>query len=337
MVKKSKSNFLFHFLNPLSCLFFLLLQSYSVFGQFPGPVGSVGTTAIHKDSSIFVGWATSCVVTRGYQDIANTTLGFTNVGLDTNGTKQAGYNPVVSLGDEGSAILTFNSPISNGAGFDFAVFENAFSDLFLELAFVEVSSDGLNFYRFPATSNTQTLIQIGPFDTTSNASKLNNLAGKYRALYGTPFDLQELQGVLGLDINHITHVKVTDVIGCVTVPYARYDKNGNAVNDPYPTSFGSGGFDLDAVGVIHQQVVGYNEKFNSTEAINIYPNPAHGFITVYTEHLTLKKLVLCDLNGEVLKQTTQHTLLINDLEAGVYLLHIIDETGASSVKKIICY
>ena len=57
---------------------------------------------------------------------------------------------VVSLGDGGSITLTFAHPLSDGTGPDLAVFENAFNDTFLELAFVEVSSDGANFVRFPA-------------------------------------------------------------------------------------------------------------------------------------------------------------------------------------------
>jgi len=59
-------------------------------------------------------------------------------------------------------------------GFDFAVFENSFNDSFLELAFVEVSSDGINFVRFPATSNTQTDVQITGFGTI-DPTYINNL------------------------------------------------------------------------------------------------------------------------------------------------------------------
>ena len=113
--------------------------------QFHAAVGSIGTSAMYKDSSTFISWASNCIVTRGYQDISITSGGYATVGVDSNGTKKAGINPVVSLGDGGSAILTFTSPITNGAGFDFAVFENSFSDVFLELAFVEVSSDGINY------------------------------------------------------------------------------------------------------------------------------------------------------------------------------------------------
>ncbi|MEZ4549679.1 MAG: hypothetical protein R2874_04140 [Desulfobacterales bacterium] len=51
----------------------------------------------------------------------------------------------VVLGRGGSIILTFDPPVENGEGWDFAVFENSFNDFNLELAFVEVSSNGTDF------------------------------------------------------------------------------------------------------------------------------------------------------------------------------------------------
>ena len=45
-------------------------------------------------------------------------------------------NGVVSLGDGGYALLTFEKPIKNGID-DFAIFENSFSDTFLELGLVD--------------------------------------------------------------------------------------------------------------------------------------------------------------------------------------------------------
>ena len=303
--------------------------------QFPGPVSSNGTTAIHKDSNIFVNWATTCLVTRGYQDIANTSNGYATAGNDTNGTKKASINSIVSLGDAGSAILTFQSPITNGVGFDFAVFENSFNDVFLELAFVEVSSDGFNYFRFPASSNTQTLTQIGPFDNTGDATKLNNLAGKYRANYGTPFDLQEMAAHVGLDIDAITHVKIIDVVGAINVPYATYDNNNNVINDPYPTAFGSGGFDLDAVGVINQLPVGVKEKQNIDSSINIYPNPTYEFIDIYSNNLVIKEVYLTDINGRLIIQSNQSRLLLGNIESGIYLLKIINNKGETITKKII--
>ena len=100
----------------------------------------------------------------------------------------ANPNPVVSLGDGGHITLSFATPITNGPGADFAVFENGFADSFLELAFVEVSSDGTNFFRFPSHSLTSTGAQVASFGTL-DTTNIDGLAGKYRAGFGTPFDL----------------------------------------------------------------------------------------------------------------------------------------------------
>jgi hypothetical protein len=35
--------------------------------------------------------------------------------------------------------------------------------------------------------------------------------------------------------------------------YASYDSQGHQINDPWPTNFPTGGFDLDAVGVINEK------------------------------------------------------------------------------------
>jgi hypothetical protein len=290
---------------------------------------------MYKDSSAFEGWASNCIVTRGYQDIAIISGGYATVGVDSNGTRKASVNPVVSLGDGGSAILTFTSPIKNGAGYDFAVFENSFSDVFLELAFVEVSSDGINYFRFPCTSNTQILTQIGPFDNTGDATKLNNLAGKYRANYGTPFDLQELQSIVGLNINNITHVKIIDVVGNINAPYATFDKNSIPINDPYPTAFGSGGFDLDAVGVINQLPVGLNELELLKASVHLYPNPTNRFINIVSNNYDIKSLVLTDVNGRMILEAVENNINLTELQNGFYFLKISTIEGLSITKKII--
>lgn len=236
------------------------------------PVGQAGTTAMHKDSSAFVNWAVNGTVTRGYQDISNTGLGFATAGDNYMLTGKAESNGVVSLGDGGVAVCTFEKPIRNGAGFDFAVFENGFDDVFLELAFVEVSSDGINFFRFPAHSLTDTLVQTNGFGST-DAVRINNLAGKYRGGYGTPFDLQELAGTAGLNINAITHVKMIDVVGSISSTYASRDFYNNKINDPWPTPFPSSGFDLDAVGVVYENTVAGLKENRHSKAITVYPNP----------------------------------------------------------------
>src|SRR5690554_1266525 len=241
-------------------VFILLFAPITMlYGQSYAPAaGQEGSTAIKFDDERFVAWATGIQVTRGYINILDTTAIY-------NGTNKASFgepedvlgavtespvNHTVSLGDSGIAVLTFDKPITNGSGFDFAVFENGHSDNFLELAHVEVSSDGINFVRFPSHSETETATQINGFGTL-NPSYLYNLAGKYRVGYGTPFDLEELKDEPLLDVQKITHVKIIDVVGSLGEKGTK-DSYGNKINDPFPTPFHSGGFDLSGVGVIHQ-------------------------------------------------------------------------------------
>jgi hypothetical protein len=306
-----------------------------MFAQFPGPAGTAGSTALHKDSSVFVAWATGCTVVRGYQDISNPSLGLASFGDSTMALGKAGSNGVVSLGDGGYAIVTFQNPIKNGIGFDFAVFENAFSDSFLELAFVEVSSDGINYFRFPATSNTQTSTQIGPFDNTGDATKLNNLAGKYRANYGTPFDLQELDGIEGLDINYITHIKIIDVVGSINPPYATYDINNNPINDPFPTAFPSGGFDLDAVGVINQLVTGLDEIKKDISLI-VYPNPLNNYERINVKcSEKINEISVFNSNGLLCFKGQEEELSNLNLTQGLYIVQINTDRGFVNTKIIV--
>ncbi|MFH1320790.1 MAG: hypothetical protein ABII90_09085, partial [Bacteroidota bacterium] len=242
-------------------------------GPYAPPAGQPGSTAMYKDSSAFVAWASNCVVIRGPMDITDPGAGDASAGTGHDATGKSQENGVVSLGDGGSATLSFNGAIYNGSGYDFAVFENSFSDIFLELAFVEVSSDGTNFFRFNAVSLTQDTAQVESFGSI-DATDLYNLAGKYRAAYGTPFDLDELSGIPGLNVDSVTHIRIVDVIGNIDNAYTTYDSQGNKVNDPWPTAFPSGGFDLDAVGLIHFNYINEVHGQKSNIYITAYPNPA---------------------------------------------------------------
>ncbi len=255
----------------------LLICANNTQAQYAPQAGIAGTTAIYKDSSLFINWASTCIIKRAWQNIADTALGYASVGASNYALNKADNN-VVSLGDGGEAILTFNSPIKNGTGYDFAVFENGFTFntnlYFLELAFVEVSSDGVNYVRFAAISNSDTITQVNQL-TGTDATKINNLAGKYIGNYGTPFDLDELKNIVGLDINNITHIKIIDVVGSIENKYAQQDSKGTKINDPWPTPFPSSGFDLDAVGVIYQvSKAGIQESLTS-KAFDVFPNPTN--------------------------------------------------------------
>jgi hypothetical protein len=223
-------------------------------GPYAPAAGQPGSTAIAFNDPSIVGWATSVQeLTRGPLDIANPGGGVASFGTGANALGPAGTDTtaVVSLGDGGHITLGFAQPITNGSGADFAVFENSFADTFLELAFVEVSSDGTNFFRFPSVSLTPTATQVGSFGAL-DPTNLYDLAGKYRVGFGTPFDLSELAGVSPLlDVNDVQFVRIVDVGGTINPQFASHDSLGNIVNDPYPTAFASGGFDLDGVGVIN--------------------------------------------------------------------------------------
>ncbi|MGZ3862778.1 MAG: T9SS type A sorting domain-containing protein [Bacteroidia bacterium] len=315
-------------------LVFILFLSQFALAQFAPPAGQIGSTAISKDSSVFVNWANYCVLQRGLQDVSNTSGPYATIG-DSSSPLGIADNSVLSLGDGGNAVLTFPQPIMNGPGNDFAVFENSFSDDYLEFGFVEVSSDGINFFRFPATCNIQDTVQTGSFGL-SDATKVNNLAGKYRALFGTPFDLSELQGISGLDVNNIIHVKIIDVVGSVSAAYATYDKNNNKINDPWPTQFASSGFDLDAVGVINQAPNSVAEN-NFEKSVSFYPNPCKGMLN-YECGISNAELYIMDICGNEFskaKLANGHSRIdLGDLPAGVYFLKVTSE-NRSCIKKII--
>ncbi|QJE97617.1 PEP-CTERM sorting domain-containing protein [Luteolibacter luteus] len=215
----------------------ILLATSAVAGPYPGAAGASGSDAISKDDPRFVQWVS------GHLDYvlgANVTNSWR--------TPAKAYGPatedvfdIVCLGDGGKITLYFPHPIMDGEGADFAVFENSFSNTFLELAFVEVSSDGVNFIRFPSASLTSSA--TNSIDPTN----LRGLAGKHRGGFGTPFDLADLSAPPTLDKNNVRFVRLIDILGNGTSK----DSDNRPIFDPYPTT-GSAGFDLDAIGVIHR-------------------------------------------------------------------------------------
>lgn len=269
-------------MNKLLFIFILvpgLLQAQSF---HPAP-GDPNSNAIKKDSSCFIAWASGGTVTRGFLNIADTTIvasgsnraSFGNVNLAL-GPATGSVTDVLSLGDSGIATLSFDQFIMDGPGYDFAIFENGFMDNYIEMGHVEVSSDGIHFFRFPSTTEI-------PLDAqSSNASftdcrMINNLAGKYRLGYGTPFDLSELPNDPDLNKDAVKFVRVIDVIGAVSGNHVTTDQFGTIVNDPYPTPFESGGFDLEAIGIING-TLGITDL--TIGDISAFPNPTMNEIQI---------------------------------------------------------
>ncbi len=302
-----------------------------VWAQFAPAQDKPGTTAMHADSSAFVAWATGCEAEPGPMNIANPSAGMAGTGWPVSNVigPPEGTFGVTCLGDGGVATVTFASPICDRPGPDFAVFENGFANAqnpdlwFLELAFVEVSSDGENFFRFPAYSNTQTETQIGGMECI-DPSQIHNLASKYGAMYGTPFDLEEIPDNPLLDKNNVTHVRIIDVIGNIDPEYATYDCQGHPVNDPWPTPFPSGGFDLDAIGVIHDiehfpnppQDIEENEELT----VSVYPNPAND--KLFINATNVQHVDLYNVTGQLVISSTDTEINVSGLEAGMYFISV---------------
>ncbi|MDR2009237.1 MAG: T9SS type A sorting domain-containing protein [Bacteroidales bacterium] len=326
----------------LIIVFFIVLHN-SCFSQIFTGDG----IAIHKDSSIIVSWAVSANVERGYINIADTSFLYTERGITDNKAFNGSVENVIgkangkflSLGDGGHVILQFEKPITNGLGPDFAVFENVIftppnqTELaFVELAFVEVSSDGINYERFPAVSNLQYEQQVETFDAV-DWTLFENFAGVYPVFYGYPFDLDDIPGEV-VDKLHITHVKIIDAIGNINPDYASYDSKGNIVNDPWPTPFATCGFDLDAVGVIHE-IKSYTTTASENNTF-VYPNPAKDFINIYSENL--KTIKLYDLTGREMLNIpvagNEYYLNVENMENGIYII-VLECSDNIYSKKII--
>jgi hypothetical protein len=187
---------------------------------------------------------------------------------------------IVSLGDltqadinagaqPGRITLSFSETIRDQNGYDFVVFENGFRYLdngyFCDLGYVEVSSNGTDFVRFPSVSLTAS--RVGAFGTI-DITNIYNLAGKHPnwigddndSFTGTPFDLSELENeplVLSGDVNlnNINYVRIVDIPGSGDF-YDEATHYGYSDNHPIYDAWvthGSGGFDLEAIGVLHSQ------------------------------------------------------------------------------------
>jgi hypothetical protein len=240
----------------------LLIPTLVLAGPFPD-------AGYEKDDPTLVAWATGW---ENYLPAENVDPSWTDPGKALG---PATGNPldVVALGEReagskdapGEITFTFDELIGNRTGPDFVVFENSFvsaGGLFIELAFVEVSSDGDLFARFPSVSLTPDLIsQYGILDQTD----IHNLVGQFQNAFGTtqgtPFDLTDLadhpdvlSGAVDLDV--ITHVKIVDIPGAGDyfdqATAFGYDSD-NPIYDPHPT-IGSGGSDIEAVALIGEPV-----------------------------------------------------------------------------------
>jgi hypothetical protein len=155
---------------------------------------------------------------------------------------------VLPLGEGGTVTLPTPFPLHDGPGPELAVFENANPAAFVELAFVEVSSDGRHFARFDALTLVADPVHgYGTMDPT----RLAGFGGAAPLGSGVAFDLAGLRDHPNVraghvDLDAIRFLRLVDVPGDGRLT----DSLGHPIYDPFPT-FGSAGFDLDAVGFLN--------------------------------------------------------------------------------------
>ncbi len=229
---------------------------------FTGPLGEGKAGSPNAVNPAFVGWASSCA---SYQPAPGVEPGWDSPGAALGPATGDNFD-IVSLGDldqdqiaagvePGKITLAFATGIGNSTGPDFTVFENAQGGanfVFAELAYVEASSDGQHFARFPSISLTPNA--VGAYGSI-NPTDVHNLAGKHINAYGnswgTPFDLSDLVNDPAVkagqvNLHGVRYVRLIDIPGSGAF--------GDASDPPRPiydawVTTGSGGFDLEAIGV----------------------------------------------------------------------------------------
>ncbi|RKY26200.1 MAG: hypothetical protein DRP79_05350 [Planctomycetota bacterium] len=195
-----------------------------------------------------------------------------------------GSTDACTLGNGGSIKLGFSDEkrVFNGAGPDFIVFENPFQILdteppydplglyFAELMFVEVSTDGEVFARFPMLTTNTEPIHADETDGL-DAAQYSGFAGIHPVYAnvdsnsidpfdpavagGDAFDLSDLSDhpnvTSGLvDLNDIRWVRLVDITGDGSV----LDSEGNPIFDAYQYEgdpIAINGADVDALSVIN--------------------------------------------------------------------------------------
>ncbi|HVY69882.1 MAG TPA: hypothetical protein VHH73_08125, partial [Verrucomicrobiae bacterium] len=179
---------------------------------------------------------------------------------------------VVSLGDlsaaditkgvaPGSLTVKFDQPVGDGPGPDIVIFGNAFqlaksTRVFAKLAYVEVSTDGVLFARFPSVDTNPRPAGAGWPYITSDATKIYNLFGKavnaYGPSWGNPFDLHDL-ALHPLAQNGAVNLQNIRYVRLVAIPGSGsyQDSFGNPIYCPWPT-YGSPGPEVQAVGLLNR-------------------------------------------------------------------------------------
>jgi hypothetical protein len=129
-------------------------------------------------------------------------------------------------------------------------------------------------------------------------------------------------------------------VGSINNEFGSRDSAGRIINDPFPTPFASGGFDLDAIGVINQNPQGIQN--NTLSNLKVYPNKLS-----IGERITISNIKtdintsLYSYNGECIRKeyidsSLDKTYLgTENLKAGLYFLRLEDSKSTRTCKLLI--
>jgi hypothetical protein len=125
------------------------------------------------------------------------------------------------------------------------------------------------------------------------------------------------------------------VVGSVNKQYAKRDSYNNMINDPWPTPFPNGGFDLDAIGVIHQNTsVGLKEN-NLDDNLYLYPNPINkGEKLLLSTSKDILFVSVYNFSGQKILSTKENFISTSELTEGIYFIEV-NSVNNSITKKLL--
>lgn len=203
-----------------------------------GGVDASGAPALgaHRFATQVVAWTHGLCAGFGQDRLPGVVLGPPVGG----GLTQGGLD-VLSLGKGGEIVLGFgDNAVVDGPGPDLIVFENAFSfsgdptRVFAELGEVSVSEDGVTWSTYPCTATAYPYGACAGWHPTFTAPGSGIAPDDVAAAGGDPFDLADV------GLTRARFVRIRDMGGGDCVP----DAGAGSV---------TGGFDLDAVVLVHAE------------------------------------------------------------------------------------
>ncbi len=194
---------------------------------------------------------------------------------------------------------------------------NYLHSLWLDGNHVTYGGDG-----YGGSVNTDYMFTGMPFDTGWTEASVTNLPGDRRLLISSgPFSLDKKSSKT-LDYAVVYSRDALHPNGLTT----SIEKNNNDVlkikNWYKTTSFPC------------YYPVGIKEEMKNTLAIEVYPNPVNKKLTILNQGLSIRKIKIYDLFGQLQDESTRNEIDVSNLSPGIYFLELQTENG-NFVKKFV--